>query len=448
MPTLRGVTASAGRSWHTYLDSRVAMVRQVIHGFRPRGTGLLYFLLLYATLSLIEAGDSGRTPASAHLAAASVAAAGGAVAAIRQRPGPVVAYSLFLFAAALLLSVMASLAVPRSQLSNLLTLTAGLVAAAGLSANALCGGDKRRTGATLAIAAPLLTLFFCSLPLLVVVMNQESLSYGTILVVLCGWAVTIRTTAHFQRPADAASSRPTLVGALKSKPALLGLVFVLLAGGLYLARQSREPSLLDTTHRPGSTGTVKWFNESKGFGFITPDEGDKDVFVHHSAIQMDGFRSLSEGDRVAFDIVPGATGPAAENVIRIAQGDSGGGMKPGSERREAAPPAALSQGSDSAGDDCPPARVRGTVKWFNNAKGFGFIAQEGGKDVFVHHSAILDTGFRTLSEGESVEFGVVEGPKGLQATEVVRLDSPGARLKVPGGDRCRGAAATPSDSSK
>jgi cold shock protein len=66
-----------------------------------------------------------------------------------------------------------------------------------------------------------------------------------------------------------------------------------------------------------STGTVKWFNDSKGFGFIALDDGSKDVFVHHSAIQADGFRTLSEGDRVEFDIVQGQKGPAAENVRKI-----------------------------------------------------------------------------------------------------------------------------------
>jgi CspA family cold shock protein len=60
----------------------------------------------------------------------------------------------------------------------------------------------------------------------------------------------------------------------------------------------------------------------------------------------------------------------------------------------------------------------GTVKWFNDAKGFGFIAQEGGKDVFVHHTAISADGFRSLKEGERVEFDIVEGPKGLQAANV------------------------------
>ena len=63
-------------------------------------------------------------------------------------------------------------------------------------------------------------------------------------------------------------------------------------------------------------GTVKWFNDSKGFGFIEQDSG-ADVFVHHSAIQAQGFKSLQEGARVTFDVVDGAKGPAAENVLQL-----------------------------------------------------------------------------------------------------------------------------------
>jgi cold shock protein len=65
------------------------------------------------------------------------------------------------------------------------------------------------------------------------------------------------------------------------------------------------------------TGTVKWFNDAKGFGFITPENGEKDCFVHHSAIQAQGFKSLTEGQRVEFDVVQGAKGPAAQNVVKL-----------------------------------------------------------------------------------------------------------------------------------
>ncbi|HUF78928.1 MAG TPA: cold-shock protein [Thermoanaerobaculia bacterium] len=66
-----------------------------------------------------------------------------------------------------------------------------------------------------------------------------------------------------------------------------------------------------------TTGKVKWFNESKGFGFITPEDGSKDCFVHYSAIQGSGFRTLVEGERVEFDVVEGQKGPAAENVNKV-----------------------------------------------------------------------------------------------------------------------------------
>jgi CspA family cold shock protein len=68
-----------------------------------------------------------------------------------------------------------------------------------------------------------------------------------------------------------------------------------------------------------TTGTVKWFNDAKGFGFVTPADGQKDCFVHHSAIQGTGFKSLQEGDKVEFDIVQGPKGPAAQNVAKIAK---------------------------------------------------------------------------------------------------------------------------------
>ena len=64
-------------------------------------------------------------------------------------------------------------------------------------------------------------------------------------------------------------------------------------------------------------GTVKWFNAEKGFGFITRTDGEKDCFVHHTAIQAEGYKTLAEGDRVEFDVVQGQKGPAAEKVVKI-----------------------------------------------------------------------------------------------------------------------------------
>jgi cold shock protein len=103
-------------------------------------------------------------------------------------------------------------------------------------------------------------------------------------------------------------------------------LFIFYDAGQACAHKNSVPGLLPApaqSNKPGvgnmarTIGTVKWFNDAKGFGFITPENGDKDCFVHHTAIKAEGFRSLSEGDRVEFDIVQGAKGPAAENVTKV-----------------------------------------------------------------------------------------------------------------------------------
>lgn len=66
-----------------------------------------------------------------------------------------------------------------------------------------------------------------------------------------------------------------------------------------------------------TSGIVKWFNDQKGFGFITPEDGSKDCFVHHTAIEGSGFKTLSEGERVEFDVVDEPRGPKAQNVVRV-----------------------------------------------------------------------------------------------------------------------------------
>jgi CspA family cold shock protein len=81
--------------------------------------------------------------------------------------------------------------------------------------------------------------------------------------------------------------------------------------------RKRDPDRPATESRIGkamATGTVKWFNDAKGFGFITPDDGGKDLFAHHSSIQGSGFKSLKEAQKVSFDVVQGPKGPAAANI--------------------------------------------------------------------------------------------------------------------------------------
>jgi CspA family cold shock protein len=207
------------------------------------------------------------------------------------------------------------------------------------------------------------------------------------------------------------------------------VVITLLTIALVLATCADiPPGTTSTTARAASTsvsfcsgrvlGTVKWFNGQKGYGFISR-EGGEDVFVHYSAIQGEGFRNLEKGQRVRFEICQGTKGPAAANVV-VLEPRASSTRKPTATRTATASPTARRATSTPV-----PAfsgkRELGTVKWFNGMKGYGFITRDSGGDIFVHYSAIEGRGFRTLEEGDRVEFSVEEGRKGRAAANVVRL---------------------------
>jgi cold shock protein len=158
-----------------------------------------------------------------------------------------------------------------------------------------------------------------------------------------------------------------------------------------------------------ATGTVKWYDPEKGFGFIAR-EGGEDIFVHRSALNGE---ILGEGDTVEFEVGYGLKGQNAENVSvlersttppRGRRSDGGGGR---------------SGGGAGAGPSVDPSTLpvaTGTVKRYDFEKGFGFIEQDaGGDDVFVHRSAAPYEG---LYPGDRVEFRLGSGPKGARAEQV------------------------------
>ena len=172
-------------------------------------------------------------------------------------------------------------------------------------------------------------------------------------------------------------------------------------------------------------GTVKFFNDTKGFGFIAPETGGDDVFVHISAIERAGLPGLSEGDEVAFELEQDrrsgrtsavdlqflGSGPPPAKTQR----PSGGGR--GFDRPNRSPP-------QRGGDRVAGGSGSGTVKWFNQTKGFGFIQpSDGGADVFVHISAVERAGLRGLDEGQPISYEIEQDRRtGKASATNLRLD--------------------------
>jgi CspA family cold shock protein len=154
----------------------------------------------------------------------------------------------------------------------------------------------------------------------------------------------------------------------------------------------------------GLLGTITWYEPGKGYGFASPDGGGPDVFVHSSAIVTGGV--VTDGQRVAFVIVEGQRGPQAAHVVPLA---AGAGL-----------PAAATGADGADGAD-------GTVSWYDEDKGFGFIAPDSGAgDVFVHARALAE-GLTWLAEGDRVAYEEVRGDKGPQARDVHLVREAAAR---------------------
>ena len=187
---------------------------------------------------------------------------------------------------------------------------------------------------------------------------------------------------------------------------------------------------------PEATAVVKWFNAEKGFGFVEMTEGGGDVFLHASVLTRAGVTAVSPGATLKVRTGQGQKGPQVTEVTevdestagaepaprapRAAYGERSGGGSYGGDRFSSG--ASGGFGAPRRGFDAPAAsgpEQQGTVKWYNTSKGFGFIAPEdGGKDVFVHASALRRAGLTELAEGQRVMIQITQGQKGPEAASI------------------------------
>jgi cold shock protein len=162
---------------------------------------------------------------------------------------------------------------------------------------------------------------------------------------------------------------------------------------------------------PAVQAVVKWFKSEKGFGFVELSDGSGDAFLHATVLGRAGFNAVNPGDTLEVRVAQGQRGPQVTEVISVDTSTGsvapprmgGGGFRQSAEREPMG----------------PTVEETGTVKWYNATKGFGFIVRDGGgKDVFVHASALQRAGLSGLDEGQRVVVDIAEGRKGPEAAGI------------------------------
>jgi cold shock protein len=169
-------------------------------------------------------------------------------------------------------------------------------------------------------------------------------------------------------------------------------------------RFNRAP--VEAPSGPPVSGVVKWFSPEKGFGFVELSDGSGDAFLHGSVLTQSGIGAVQPGETLEVRVGPGHKGPHVTEVLSVDNSTA----TPMASRRSSAQATTLTG---------PSVEETGTVKWFNAERGYGFIAPNGGgKDVFVHVSALERSGIEGLSEGQTVVVDVVEARKGPEAARI------------------------------
>jgi CspA family cold shock protein len=160
---------------------------------------------------------------------------------------------------------------------------------------------------------------------------------------------------------------------------------------------------------------VKWFKGDKGFGFVELSNGAGDAFLHIGALQSAGYETVPPGAKLKVYVGNGMKGTQVTRVLEV---DTAGAAERAPQRSFSDAPRGPG-GPRRAPDPSTAISVSGTVKWFDDNKGFGFVqSHDGGKDVFVHISVLGSSGVQHLAEGQPVTMRVVDTPKGREALSI------------------------------
>jgi len=176
------------------------------------------------------------------------------------------------------------------------------------------------------------------------------------------------------------------------------------------APRFRTTARFEEPSGPAVRAVVKWFKSEKGFGFVELGDGSGDAFLHATVLGRGGVASVQPGDTLEVRVAQGQRGPQVTEVLSV---DTSTGVA-------SPPPRSGGFGADAdRAPTGPTVQESGTVKWYNATKGFGFIVRDGGgKDVFVHASALQRAGVAALDEGQRVVVDIAEGRKGPEAAAI------------------------------